>query len=83
VATQRERANNILGIPTANSKHARRGEDPAGFLAGIWHGFIAPLTSFAALGNPAVREYETRNNGRWYRVGYRIGAADPFALGTD
>lgn len=81
MASRRERsASNVIGVPTANSKYAQRGEAPAGFLAGLWHGFIAPLSKFAALNNPAVREYESRNNGTWYRVGYRIGAADPFAL---
>ena len=73
-------ANNPIGIPLANSKYAKRGAAPAGFIAGLWHGFIAPISTFAAMGNPAVRTYETRNAGRLYSIGYKIGSADPFAL---
>jgi hypothetical protein len=71
---------NPIGVPHANSKYAKRGADPAGFLAGLWHGFIAPISKFAAMQNPAIRTYETRNSGRRYNIGYKIGSADPFAL---
>jgi hypothetical protein len=72
--------NNPIGVPHANSKYAQRGATPAGFFAGIWHGFIAPISQFVSLGNPAVRTHEARNTGRAYIIGYRIGAADPYAL---
>lgn len=78
--SEQSRVNNPIGVPHANSPYAKRGATPAGFIAGLWHGFIAPISSFAALRNPAVRAHETRNNGRWYQVGYKIGSADPFAL---
>jgi hypothetical protein len=71
---------NPIGVPHANSKYAKRGSDPAGFLAGLWHGFIAPISKFAAIQYPAIRTYETRNSGRPYSIGYKIGSADPFAL---
>jgi hypothetical protein len=80
VANRKSSVNNFFGVPGANSKYAQRGAGPAGFIAGLWHGFVAPISTFAALGNPAVQSHETRNTGRWYSVGYKIGSADPFAL---
>lgn len=72
--------NNLIGVPHANSRYAHAGAPPAGFLAGLWHGFVAPVSQFVALSNPNVRAHESRNDGRWYLIGYRIGSADPFAL---
>jgi hypothetical protein len=81
VATGRKPSvNNPIGVPHATSKYAQRGATPAGFIAGVWHGFIAPISKFASMGNPAARTYETRNVGRLYNIGYKIGSADPFAL---
>jgi hypothetical protein len=71
---------NPIGVPIVNSKYAKRGADPAGFIAGLWHGFIAPISKFVSMQNPAVRTYEARNTGRLYSIGYKIGSADPFAL---
>ena len=80
MAGRRKEQENWIGLPMANSQYARRGATPAGFIAGLWHGFIAPISAFAAMGNPVVRTHESQNSGKWYRVGYRIGAGDPFAL---
>ena len=77
---RRSSVNNPIGVPHAKSKYAQHGAPPAGFIAGLWHGFIAPISKFIALQNPAVRTYETRNIGRLYNIGYKIGSADPFAL---
>jgi hypothetical protein len=76
----RPSVNNPIGVPHAASRYAKRGAAPAGFFAGLWHGFIAPISRFIAIHNPAVRTHETRNTGRPYTLGYKIGSADPFAL---
>jgi hypothetical protein len=42
--------------------------DPAGFFAGIWHGWIAPFALIAHLFHGDVRIYEVDNTGSWYDV---------------
>ncbi len=52
-------------------------ESPAGFLSGIWHGWIAPITLIWGLfGN--VRIYETVNSGWWYDFGFYIAVIGGF-----
>lgn len=48
---------------------------PAGFLAGLWHGLILPITFIVSLFNSNVRIYETMNSGRWYDFGFILGAS--------
>jgi predicted small secreted protein len=52
---------------------AGRGEDPAGFWLGLWHGFITPVTFIVSLFNDGVGIYEVRNNGGWYDFGFVFG----------
>lgn len=47
--------------------------DSAGFLLGVWHGFIAPGTTIASIFTD-VGVYEARNNGPWYNGGFLFGA---------
>ena len=47
-------------------------DDPANFLSGIWHGWIAPLSLIIGLFKHNVRIYEVFNNGWWYDFGYYI-----------
>jgi hypothetical protein len=54
---------NILAIAGPDSKYKQPGATPAGFLGGLWHGLISPLTFLVSLFNPDVRIYETANNG--------------------
>jgi len=77
VNENRSNIRNLIGIPDAASRTPSGTR--AGFLAGLWHGFIQPLSRFLSFTNPTVRSHETRNTTRWYLVGYKIGAADPFA----
>ena len=46
----------------------------AGFLLGIWHGLISPITFVISLFSKNVRLYEVHNNGGWYNFGFVIGA---------
>lgn len=65
---------NILSIAGPNSKYNEPGAQPAGFLGGLWHGLILPVTFFVSLVYPGVRIYEKTNEGRWYDFGFLIGA---------
>jgi len=53
-------------------------EDPAGFLWGIWHGWIAPISLIWGLFNPEIRVYETLNTGWWYDFGFYIAIISGF-----
>jgi hypothetical protein len=44
-----------------------------GFLLGIWHGMIAPITFIVSLFTDAVRVYAVPNVGRWYDFGFVLG----------
>ncbi len=46
--------------------------DPAGFFAGIWHGWIAPSALIAHLFDGDVRIYEVDNTGSCYDVASTI-----------
>lgn len=53
-------------------------EKPAGFLLGIWHGWIAPVSLIWGLFNPAIRVYEPINTGWWYDFGFYIALVGGF-----
>lgn len=65
---------NILAIAGPGSKYNEPGAEPAGFLAGFWHGLIFPIVFFVSLFFSGVRIYEKNNSGRWYDFGFFIGA---------
>lgn len=44
--------------------------NPAGFLWGIWHGWIAPISLIISLFKPEIGIYESANTGWWYDLGY-------------
>ncbi|MFX0550043.1 hypothetical protein ACOAKC_12015 [Hathewaya histolytica] len=62
-----------------NSKYKLPGAQAAGFLDGLWHGLIAPITFIIAMCNTNVRIYETNNTGRLYELGFVIGISTSFA----
>jgi hypothetical protein len=64
---------NAFAIAGPNSRYAIPNSRPAGFLAGLWHGLIAPVTFLVSLFQPKVRIYETNNCGRLYDFGFLIG----------
>ena len=50
------------------------GQDPAGFLLGLWHGLIVPVTFVVSLFSEEVSLYEVMNKGNWYDFGFVLGA---------
>lgn len=53
-------------------------DDPAGFLSGIWHGWIAPISLIISLFKPSIRCYEVINTGWWYDFGFYIAIISGF-----
>jgi hypothetical protein len=45
----------------------------AGFLLGLWHGFIFPIAWLVSLFADGVAVYAVPNNGGWYDFGYFLG----------
>ena len=73
---------NILAVAGPNSKFQQPDAQPAGFLEGLWHGFILPITFIVRLFNPDVGIYEINNNGGWYDFGFFLGVSVSFGGGT-
>ncbi|MFY9152492.1 MAG: hypothetical protein WAO52_10775 [Prolixibacteraceae bacterium] len=48
--------------------------EPSGFLSGLWHGFIAPLSFVGSLFFDHIAMYAVNNNGGWYDFGFVLGA---------
>ncbi len=46
----------------------------SGFLLGLWHGFISPVTFIISVFSHSVRFYEVHNTGGWYNFGFVLGA---------
>jgi len=57
---------------------ARYAEKPAGFLMGIWHGWMAPISLIVRLFNPETRIYEVNNTGWWYDFGFYMAIISGF-----
>ncbi|HBG02493.1 MAG TPA: hypothetical protein DDW87_13150 [Firmicutes bacterium] len=53
-------------------------EDPAGFLWGIWHGWVAPLSLILGLFRDHIRVYEVANTGWWYDLGFYAAVISGF-----
>jgi len=53
-------------------------EAPAGFLLGVWHGWIAPLSLIIGLFGDTVRVYEVNNTGWFYDFGFYIAVISGF-----
>jgi hypothetical protein len=66
---------NAFAVAGPNSKYASPGADPAGLLAGFWHGLISPMVFIVSLFVDGVRIYEVRNKGLWYDFGFLVGAS--------
>jgi hypothetical protein len=47
--------------------------ETAGFLMGIWHGFISLFVFVASLFVDGLDIYEKNNNGNWYNFGFILG----------
>lgn len=53
-------------------------EKPAGFLWGVWHGWIAPISLIVGLFNKTTRIYESVNTGWWYDFGFYMAVISGF-----
>jgi hypothetical protein len=53
-------------------------ERPAGFLWGVWHGWIAPISLIVGLFKDNIQIYETVNTGWWYDFGFYIAVISGF-----
>lgn len=51
---------------------------PAGFLWGIWHGWIAPISLIIGIFDQNIRVYEVVNTGWWYDFGFYIAIISGF-----
>jgi len=60
--------------PNSLEKTANADGKTAGFLFGLWHGFISPVTFIISVFSKNVRFYEVHNNGTWYNFGFVLGA---------
>jgi hypothetical protein len=60
--------------PNALEKTANAQGRTAGFLLGLWHGLISPVTFIISVFSKNVRFYEVHNNGGWYNFGFVLGA---------
>ena len=47
--------------------------DAPGFLLGVWHGFIFPVSFLLSLFIDDINVYAVPNNGHWYDFGYFVG----------
>lgn len=57
-------------------------EAPRGFLYGLWHGFITPVTFVISLFTDDVSIYESHNTGGWYDFGFVLGLMVIFGGGS-
>ncbi len=53
-------------------------KSPAGFLAGIWHGWIAPFSLIFSLLGSNSGIYEVINTGFWYDFGFYMAIISGF-----
>ncbi|MGE4273667.1 MAG: hypothetical protein AB7E31_12480 [Desulfitobacterium sp.] len=53
-------------------------DKPAGFLSGVWHGWIAPFSLIAGIFMDGIRVYEVFNTGWWYDFGFYIAVISGF-----
>jgi hypothetical protein len=60
--------------PNSLEKTANAEGKTAGFLLGLWHGFISPVTFVISVFSRNVRFYEVHNSGTWYNFGFVLGA---------
>lgn len=67
-----------LFILTACTAGGRTANDPAGFLLGVWHGWIAPFVLIVSFFNEDLMIYEVHNVGFWYNLGFYMAIISGF-----
>ncbi len=61
---------------------ACKNAEPYGFMGGLWHGIIAPISFFGSLLSDNIAMYAVNNNGGWYNFGFVLGAGILFGGGS-
>ena len=64
----------LLTIAGCAAGPTRWVDHPAGFWAGLWHGFIIVITFIIGLFTDSVQIYARNNTGGWYDFGFVLGA---------
>lgn len=65
-----------IGCLPGDGKHTAG--KPAGFLWGIWHGWLAPISLIWGIFNSDIRVYEPLNTGWWYDFGFYTAVISGF-----
>ena len=65
----------LTGCLPGDGKYVAR---PAGFLSGVWHGWIAPVSLIVGIFDHNIRVYEPINTGWWYDLGFYIAVISGF-----
>ena len=68
----------LLLVSCMPGSEAMREHSPAGFLMGIWHGWIAPVSLVVKLFKPEISLYEANNTGWWYDLGFYMAIISGF-----
>jgi hypothetical protein len=66
----------LSGCIPGDGKHTPA--KPAGFLWGIWHGWVAPVTLVIGIFKHPIRVYEAANTGWWYDFGFYMAVISGF-----
>ena len=66
----------LTGCIPGDGKHTE--EKPAGFLWGIWHGWLAPLSLIIGIFDKSIRIYEVNNSGWFYDFGFYMAIIGGF-----
>jgi hypothetical protein len=53
-------------------------KDPAGFLSGIWHGWLAPISLILSFFSDGIHMYEEVNTGVYYDLGFYMAIISGF-----
>ncbi len=61
---------------------ACRAGTPYGFLGGLWHGIIAPVSFIGSVFSENIAMYAVNNYGGWYDFGFVLGAGILFGGGS-
>ena len=64
-----------LALAACVATEAPNAINPAapGFLLGVWHGFIFPVSFVVSLFTDDIAVYAVPNNGTWYDFGFFVG----------
>lgn len=66
----------VTGCVPGDGRHDP--DEPANFVWGIWHGWIAPISLIISAFNPERAIYETHNTGFWYDLGFYVAVIAGF-----